>query len=545
LKCVDTEDAPPPLMSFNECKDYSRDYNSENNYNGARMSTEPPRNTEINDKLNTESFVKLPIRNLLTKMYQTPNSKSVSEPKLMSEQNYHESVAEARLKYDSEPQFKTFRLWCHLCKRSLENHDMFNRHMRSMHPNIDTVPCEICNSIFIDKKELENHMLKYHSKKCYVCEECKEPFTDVSLYEQHKCRDAKDRLFKCHLCNQQFERQLNWSRHIEYAHPNAEKFHCRICGKIYFDRSAFKVHLRREHRMQLLENEARFSEKVKLLNKEGIYPYLHDSPSFPKPPTFKQPSPHGYHARHPTGPFPQEIENRSLRNDSMNHINKNHACVTPISYEGGKMRPQKAAFLRPPPPLVTSSYLQHPEQRFMVTGYPGNKPYSMPPYQHHNNVRNSNHNNSDVQKPTLMSILPQQQPQLNQIKSAKECVECDEKFTSQSLYEIHVQSHHKQTFHCDKCQRGFARKSLFDTHMKTHEPSKSHLCPYCQRSFSMKGNLRRHIRIHTNEAPYECPICFQRFRRSDGLKGHIRRHETMGETAPGDMLPSQAPNVNK
>ena len=124
-------------------------------------------------------------------------------------------------------------------------------------------------------------------------------------------------------------------------------------------------------------------------------------------------------------------------------------------------------------------------------------------------------------------------------KNTMKCYECDEIFTSSSLFEIHMQSHEKQAFKCEKCSRVYTKRNLYEEHLRSHVSSKSHCCPFCQRTFSMKGNLRRHIRIHTNEAPYECPICFQRFRRSDGLKGHVRRHEAIGESGPTDLLPSQ------
>lgn len=145
-------------------------------------------------------------------------------------------------------------------------------------------------------------------------------------------------------------------------------------------------------------------------------------------------------------------------------------------------------------------------------------------------------------KGSLVNILPLPVPQTGRGGGGgMECAECGEKFTSESLYEIHMQSHVKEaSYTCRKCRRTFSGKSQYNSHMQTHENNKSHSCPYCHRSFSMKGNLRRHIRIHTNEAPYECPICFQRFRRSDGLKGHIKRHDAMGESAPVDMVPSQA-----
>ena len=121
------------------------------------------------------------------------------------------------------------------------------------------------------------------------------------------------------------------------------------------------------------------------------------------------------------------------------------------------------------------------------------------------------------------------------------CAECGEHFTSQSLFEIHLETHNSNAhYQCDKCVRSFTRRVHYETHLQSHDGINSHRCPYCARAFSMKGNLRRHIRIHTNEAPYECPICFQRFRRSDGLKGHVKRHEACGEGVPQDMVPTQA-----
>ena len=140
---------------------------------------------------------------------------------------------------------------------------------------------------------------------------------------------------------------------------------------------------------------------------------------------------------------------------------------------------------------------------------------------------------------TYMNVISAPENPMVEIEKLR-CKECGDTFAMKSLYDIHMESHARETFNCDKCFKKFTRRVHYETHMQSHEGLKSHHCPYCHRAFSMKGNLRRHIRIHTNEAPYECPICFQRFRRSDGLKGHIKRHEACGEGVPSDMIPSQA-----
>ena len=321
-------------------------------------------------------------------------------------------------------------------------------------------------------------------------------------FRQCKCANCQQKSSTCQVTGRQVARLEG---------PNF--FHCQICNKTFPCFSSLTYHVNKYH------DDAKVEAVTQLPRNNQTYP------------VYYKPYQNGINGHEGGGPLIKCVDKVEKPNPGKTaYIYKDYLLEGEKPNSGGigktydtncsKSRNVKGRFLNPSP---TSKTLIN--QKSVILGQTQVK-----------KLKDTKHNLKMNESEEMLAKSPLI---TSNKKNTMKCYECDEIFTSSSLFEIHMQSHEKQAFKCEKCSRVYTKRNLYEEHLRSHVSNKSHCCPFCQRTFSMKGNLRRHIRIHTNEAPYECPICFQRFRRSDGLKGHVRRHEAIGESGPTDLLPSQ------
>lgn len=396
--------------------------------------------------------------------------------------------------------FRELVYLCAVCNKSFGKKETFDIHWRSAHADTPVFACDICKETFYSKEIFESHM-NSHVNQDFVCGICKRVFDQRSSYETHMRLHAMERQFQCQVCARSFSLRENLERHMS-LHAEVPTWRCNFCPETFRRPGLLESHVAQHHARQM-DDLRRQNENI---NNSKNQP-SNGSPASPI-----------YH-KYPTK-LPSDAKIQNISQDQF-YPNRHHYI------DDSKI------------------FIYDPKMTNSVDG-PRNIPLPL-------SASDSNlflKEKMEESKQSLITLAPAvSQPHYSSVKKVSpppaahhsmKCEQCGEEFTSSSLFEIHLRSHVQEVFNCPKCPRTFTKRSVYDTHVQSHDTSKSHNCPYCQRSFSMKGNLRRHIRIHTNEAPYECPICFQRFRRSDGLKGHIKRHETMGESAPTDMVPSQA-----
>lgn len=524
-----------------------------------------------------ESIVRKPIRNLLTKMYESEKRQNLGDDEIQksSEQEiecaqepskqttddicpspeYHKEMSRNQLPIKNRPtphsqikqadsdqskrcdekteeSFQKLALECSACQETFEHKDGLEQHIVRQHEPEKFV-CSVCSEIFVDKDVYNAHCL-LHLDQNYVCGFCKKIYDCHNAYQNHLQSHSQDQPFCCHICRRAFSLRTELRRHL-LIHANATPFYCHICGKGFQRSDILRQHIKSAHSNGSRKNSDGFENKNVmqdghlrgvLYHEDGNQTDTHDHKS------------------------PREMEHSPSRSSSASHDSSEQQRYEPIKMT----RYYKEANMYPYKPLSNRHLNTSPRSHDLLHHPHPHHHRNNAMVHHHPNIRkmspnepyNTNHRMAALMadqcsynpiKPNPVKILPR--PNTAQHHPSFECLKCGERFSSPSLYDIHVQSH-KEVFECEKCHKSFTSRNQYDSHIHTHDNNKSHKCPYCHRSFSMKGNLRRHIRIHTNEAPYECPICYQRFRRSDGLKGHIKRHETLGESAPTDLLPSQA-----
>ncbi|CAG9759470.1 unnamed protein product [Ceutorhynchus assimilis] len=124
------------------------------------------------------------------------------------------------------------------------------------------------------------------------------------------------------------------------------------------------------------------------------------------------------------------------------------------------------------------------------------------------------------------------------------CKKCYDSFSSEDLFEKHVEESGHELFKCDKCASQFVREENFKIHLKNHDApgwnknmfatwGKSaklrnekgeFVCSYCPKVFKDKQRLDNHVRVHTNERPYKCHICSKGFKTWIHRKTHLNIH---------------------
>ena len=81
-----------------------------------------------------------------------------------------------------------------------------------------TFPCEECNSIFNEKRNLMQHMKNRHGLKKFKCNFCDYRSNDRKTLKRHENDKHKHELFKCLQCDYRSARKDMLMRHIRAIH---------------------------------------------------------------------------------------------------------------------------------------------------------------------------------------------------------------------------------------------------------------------------------------------------------------------------------------
>ncbi|XP_076267777.1 uncharacterized protein LOC143200893 [Rhynchophorus ferrugineus] len=85
------------------------------------------------------------------------------------------------------------------------------------------------------------------------------------------------------------------------------------------------------------------------------------------------------------------------------------------------------------------------------------------------------------------------------------CPICNEMFTSQHKFTLHIRSHNNQSedqdsdkgYTCKICHKVLSSSSSLDRHVLVHSGERPFHCKYCGDTFTTNGNMHRHMRTHS------------------------------------------------
>lgn len=106
------------------------------------------------------------------------------------------------------------------------------------------------------------------------------------------------------------------------------------------------------------------------------------------------------------------------------------------------------------------------------------------------------------------------------------CIPCELNFTTPFELKKHLAIAHqkKKNFECDQCEKKYISNHLLQMHKKSHENLKEYKCGSENCSFETNSpyDLNNHIkRMHNPVRPFICTICKRAFKRRCDLKNHI------------------------
>ena len=401
---------------------------------------------------------------------------------------------------------------CPVCSKSFALKENMEYHWQEEHSHKPRFSCDVCGKMFLNELALESHIVT-HSKDDFFCRICNKSFDRRSAYETHQRIHTMERPFQCSVCLRAFSLRTNLRRHmLTHSEVQLSPYNCHLCLKMFKHSENLAFHMLEQHRISPKED-------IKLISEGTRYTSFRDRSLFDRTEdrqldenvgdcVKKEKNNQRSFLENPNG-YLSELKEQQLSPDSFNRRLIQTMKVSPhplymnktsIYSEESLKRLEK--FRNSPLGFNDTIHFSNKYSSSSSTESSRNlaRPHSprnkSPTYHHHGSVNKAAttsvlyHNGNLVtsEKMAGMGVLAH---------PGTECNECGEKFTSASLYDIHMQSHRKQAYTCEKCPKTFTRRNHYEAHMEGHESgkSKSHSCPYCHRLFSMKGNLRRHIRI--------------------------------------------------
>ncbi|XP_031628843.1 zinc finger protein 91-like [Contarinia nasturtii] len=129
--------------------------------------------------------------------------------------------------------------------------------------------CDVCFKMFFDKNNVRRHKMSVHglSSGPYPCTSCKEVFITASDLIDHKTKCKKETNdnagHECPICKMLFSQKYSLLRHMQLEHdPNVEKFRCKLCSRVYTDKSKFENHPCGKSRKSTPRNRQNSSQNI-------------------------------------------------------------------------------------------------------------------------------------------------------------------------------------------------------------------------------------------------------------------------------------------
>ena len=120
-----------------------------------------------------------------------------------------------------------------------------------------TFPCDECESIFKEKRNLMQHMKTRHGLKKFKCNFCDYRSNDRKTLKGHENNKHKHELFKCLQCEYRSARKDMLKRHIRANHVE-KNVKCDQCEYVTDSNNKLKRHVHVKHEVKTC-NECEFS----------------------------------------------------------------------------------------------------------------------------------------------------------------------------------------------------------------------------------------------------------------------------------------------
>ncbi|KAF9818381.1 hypothetical protein SFRURICE_017803 [Spodoptera frugiperda] len=130
---------------------------------------------------------------------------------------------------------------CDICKRSYSVKCNLDRHIR-IHTGEKPHKCDICESRFIQKGNLDNHIRTHTGEKPYKCDICESSFSVKCTLDKHIRTHTGEKPYKCDICKRSYSVKCNLDRHIR-THTGEKPYKCDICESRFSQKGHLDIHI--------------------------------------------------------------------------------------------------------------------------------------------------------------------------------------------------------------------------------------------------------------------------------------------------------------
>nr|XP_021184814.2 zinc finger protein 26 [Helicoverpa armigera] len=136
-----------------------------------------------------------------------------------------------------------FTFSCRICNQIFLNSNEYDEHNRIVHAKMKPHQCSICAKRFTQQGGLQQHMRMHTGVRPFVCTYCPKAFTQKAGLDQHLRTHTKVKPFKCVICSKCFSQSVHLRQHMR-THTNIQPFECTVCGRRFKQSSHLNFHMR-------------------------------------------------------------------------------------------------------------------------------------------------------------------------------------------------------------------------------------------------------------------------------------------------------------
>lgn len=135
---------------------------------------------------------------------------------------------------------------CRKCGSVVPNSALL-KHLSTVH-GITVIDCYVCNAVFNERSEFEQHWIATHGPNTHSCCYCGAGFTNSRALRAHMYCHT---LFHCKSCNNSFNNRKCYKYHQKQCkikeEPKQSVFICDYCNVEYNKKPSLKVHIIQKH----------------------------------------------------------------------------------------------------------------------------------------------------------------------------------------------------------------------------------------------------------------------------------------------------------
>ncbi|CAN7994282.1 unnamed protein product [Ixodes hexagonus] len=416
---------------------------------------------------------------------------------------------------------------------------LFSRHLKSVHPDVESYKCKMCSLVFQNAAQREKHEETLHvialereprrtlhkcglcgkgittlqglsihlrchffpKEKPFLCSTCGMQLSSRCSLRLHATTHRPRAALKCPHCPRVVYSKIYLKKHVNQFHTPGLNFVCRHCGKKFKTSSELKMHLAALHLDALDEEEARGVANLKKHRCE-LCPFV----------TYTRRILCGHMNLHPEAGWfrcARCVLSYPNLKDLVAHQQRSHRSVA------CKRR-------CPDCPRVFFSNVSYDEHAALHASGGGTA--------------------CDVCRRVFATPAQvERHAERHDTANQQTCLECGRTFSSLQSLHVHQRSVHEGRMkvrrdvgplhhRCDTCGAAFKFASSLEAHRVCKHLNeggglRNLPCSLCDKQFSSEVTLAVHLRIHFNEKPFRCRHCGMEFAQQGAAKSHEERHK--------------------